>query len=227
MQRIVLSYGKDKSAGALSHSDLRAAMHGAAVAAGLPLCEDRRALIMGPPLPPSATGESEQCVLGLDTPGEPSEIRDRLNEHLPDGIRIVRAWSAIPGSPDENPGTFDAAVYDVCWQDALSLAALGVSLRQFLAAREVRYRREREKKVQQIDARSLVHDVTLTEARAGQYRFRLVLAVGSQGSLRPEELLEILGCTPAEAPHVHRLGLLRTYRRRPPWRVSERPGRWE
>ena len=68
MQRMICRYRRDASVNALSHADLRSIFFDAAKMAGLPIGDDRRAIIMGPPLPPGATSEAERVVLELTEP---------------------------------------------------------------------------------------------------------------------------------------------------------------
>ena len=156
MQRIVCRYRRDSSSSALSHSDLRALFERAAELAEIPLSEERRTVVMGPPLPPGATSEAERLVLELREPREPSQVRLQINSHLPAGLYIEQAWIAQPGGPEENPARLDEAVYDVVWQGAPSADELSARLQEFLMASVVHFTRVREKKTQQLNARALV-----------------------------------------------------------------------
>ncbi|HEX2951340.1 MAG TPA: TIGR03936 family radical SAM-associated protein [Armatimonadota bacterium] len=211
MQRIVFRYRRDALASTLSHNDLRTMFLNAAQLAGLPIDEERRPITMGPPLPPGATSEAEFAVIELVDPRDPSEVGQQLNLHLAPGIHIERAWIALPGNPHENPVAYDEAVYDVLWQNVPICDEVFGRLRQFLAATEVDFTRVREKKVQHLNARALVHSITLLGCRDGQARFRMVLSIGPQGSLRPEEVLLVLGFNPQpDTVHTHRIALLRS-----------------
>jgi hypothetical protein len=133
------------------------------------------------------------AVIELMTPHDPSEVTLRLNVHLPPGVRIERAWIASPGSIEENPGTLDEAVYEVDWHDAPKTEELLARIHGFLAACEVNFTRMREKKTQRFNARALVQDLRLLASRDGLARLRMTVSVGPQGTLRPEEVLQLLG----------------------------------
>lgn len=221
MQRIVCRYRRDSSTGSLSHADLRALFQRTTELAMLPMEEERRAIILGPPLPPGATSEAERLVLELSEPREPSGVRCQMNTHLPAGLTIEQAWIAQPGSPEENPARLDEAVYDVLWHGAPPPDELSARLQEFLLASVVHFTRVREKKTQQLNARALSRGVRLISNRDGVARLVMTVSVGPQGSLRPDELLTALGYTPTpEDVHVHRIALQQSA-----WRQPTRPPR--
>jgi radical SAM-linked protein len=214
MQRIVCRYRKEIDAGALSFAEVRKALQAAARDAGLPLADDRRGVVMGPPLPPGATSDDERVLFELSEPRDPSEVRRAVNEHLPAGLHIEAAWIAQPGSPDENPAGLDAAVYDVCWQDPPPFSELAARLREFFAAAEVPLVRIREKKTQRLNVRALVRDLRVLDGRMKPACLQMTLEIGPQGSLKPEEVLQALGYSPAPGTvRVHRVALLSFSRR--------------
>jgi len=164
-------------------------------------------------------------VLELVEPREPTAVRLQINLHLPPGVQIEQAWIAQPGGPEENPGRLDEAVYDVLWHGAPPVDDLSARLQDFLMASVVHFTRIREKKTQQLNARALSHNVRLLTGREGLARLEITVSVGPQGTLRPEELLQALGYTPALGEvHVHRIALQQSA-----WRhvsPSRRGGRW-
>jgi len=214
MQRIVCRYRREIDASALSFAEVRETLHAAARDAGLPLAEERRAVLMGPPLPPGATSEAERVVFELLEPREPSEVSRAVNEHLPAGMRIDSTWIAFPGNPDENTANLDTAVYEVYWQDPPSFGELTVRLREFFASADIPLTRIREKKTQRLNARALVRDFRVLGGRTDPACLQVTLAIGPQGSLRPEEVLQALGYNPApDTIRVHRTALLPVSRR--------------
>ncbi len=218
MQRIVCRYRRESCASVFSYAEVRTFFQVAAAKAELPLAEDRRAVLLGPPLPPDATSEDERAVIELIEPREPSAVREGLNAYLPPGLTIDITWIAFPGSPDENPAHLDEAAYEVDWQDAPPLAELRERLRDFLAAHEIPLTRMREKKTQQLNARALVLNVHVLTAGTRQVRLLMTLGVGPRGTLRPEEVLQVLGYAPAAGTVcVHRVALHQSI-----WRQSTR-----
>jgi len=208
MQRIVCRYRRDSSTSIVSQSVLRALFERAAELAGVPLDRERRTVVMGPPLPPGATSEAERLVFELCEPREPSQVCLLINVQLPAGLLIEQAWIARPGGPEENPAHFDEAVYDVLWPGAPSVELLSARLQDFLMASVVHFTRVREKKTQQFNARALTREVRLLSSRDDVARLLLTVSIGPQGSLRPDELLSVLGYTPLQGDlHIHRIAL--------------------
>jgi radical SAM-linked protein len=192
--------------------------------AEIALGDGKRPLILGPTLPTGATSEAEIIAVELATPSDPRAVRDRLNVHLPDGLRIEAAWIAAPGSPDENPARYDEAEYLLIWQGAPTASELFARLRALLASHEVVITRTREKRTQTLNARALLRDVHLLGVHGGNARLRVTVAVGSDGSLRPDEIIPALGY-PADPSAVtaHRTALrLRAWADKPDWRQWQR-----
>ncbi len=220
---MVCRYRRDAAAMAMSHAEVRAAWQTAVQAAGLPVSADKRAIVMGPPLPAGATSEDERVLCEFTEPCEPHEVAERLNAQLPAGLRVEAAWVARPGTPDEHPAGFDEAVYELCWQDAPPLGELSARLREFFSASDVPLVRLREKKTQRFNARALVRDLQLLVGRSHPTCLQLRLAIGPQGTLRPEEVLQALGYTPAAGSvSVHRVAVFPST-----WRASRLAQAWQ
>jgi radical SAM-linked protein len=207
MQRIFCRFRKDATAGTLAHSDLRTILRQAAEVAGLPLAGGR-AVQVGPALPPGATSDAERVLLELDVPRDPSTVAQALNAHLPAGVHVETAWIARP-SVDDDLALLVEAVYEVVWAGAPAGDVLAAAIATLLSASEISLTRVREKKVQQFNARPLLHDVRVLASVEGLARLRMSVSVGPHGSLRPEEVVQALGFSPAPgALRVHRVALL-------------------
>jgi radical SAM-linked protein len=196
MQRIVCRYRKDASAGPLGPGELRTLFRQAAEQAGLPVSEGK-GILLGPALPTEVTSDAERLVLELSDPCEPSDVRERLNPYLPPGLVIDGAWVGRPGGTENNPSLLDEAVYDVHWHDApLTGTRILEQIRAFLLSPSVMLTREREKKVQQLDARALTREVRVITIREEWVHLQITVSVGPRGSLRPEEALQAMGFAP-------------------------------
>jgi len=193
--------------------------------AKLPISESRRGVLLGPPLPPSATSDDERVVLELTEPYEPSEVRERLSRCLPPGLEIEQVWIVLPGRADESPAALDEAVYDLLWSPAPEATDLAARLQDFLRESEVPFTRIREKKVQRLNVRALVSAVQVRESEPGLVFLRLTLSMGPQGSIRPDEVLQALGYTPSpDTLIIHRIAVQQSAWRHPAG--SSRTARW-
>ncbi|MHB9130273.1 MAG: TIGR03936 family radical SAM-associated protein [Armatimonadota bacterium] len=209
MQRIICRYRRDVMVCALSHAEVRHLLLSAVETAGLPVGDGRRVLVMGPPLPTGATSEAERFVLELSEPRDPVNVRRWLNLQLPDGLRIEQAWIAKPGGGEENPAQLDEAIYHLEWQGAPPADELLGRIQKFLASPVVPFTRVRENKTQSFNARALVRDIRLLGSREGAVRLQMTVSVGPQGTVRPEEVPQLLDyAAPADgAFRVHRVAL--------------------
>lgn len=220
MQRIVCRYRYDVPCeGSYSPHNLRQYFADACGQAGLALEEGRRVLTFAPPLPHGATSDDERCCICLRDPRDPHDVRRWVNQYLPHGVRIVNTWIARPGDPDDDFSRLDAAVYQVLWRDAPPTADIDAQLKQFFAETDVLLLREREKKTQRVNVRALVYQARLGVIRPDLARLILSLSVGPQGTVRPDELLQVLGyVVNPDQLGVHRLALrsAKTYRRMVP-----------
>jgi len=216
MQRIVCRYRRDVVVSMLGHNEVRQVLLDAVTASGLEIGEGRRMMAMSPPLPSGATSEAERVVLELLTPCAPGDVRRLLNLHLPDGVYIEGAWSALPGGDEDNPAALDEAIYDVTWSRVPLAVDIRTAVHDFLQAQDVLLTRRREKKTQVVNARALVYDVRVLTTRDGFARVFLTVSVGPQGSLRPDEFIQVLGEVPTpDAVRVHRVALQRSFWRHP------------
>lgn len=220
MQWVVCRYRRDASSSMLTHAEVRQLLLEAAAKAELPCDAGRNGVVMGPTLPAGATSEAEQSVLTLRIPQDPDEVRHRMNGHLPAGVQLEQAWVVSSGGA-ANPALLDEAVYDVLWHGAPPHEELLSRLQAFLAATEVPFIRVREKKTQTLNARALLQDVRLLACRDEAARLVMTVSVGSRGSLRPEEVLHVLGYLPVPGMvRIHRIALLQAA-----WRSPVRPRR--
>lgn len=216
MQRIKIRFQRNELSSALSHHELRELFLAAAQQAAIPLATGKRTLLMGPPLPAGATSEAEFAVFCLEECCDPSEFIQRLGINLTDGVIIERGWVCQPNSPDDKPSLLDEAVYLVNWREAVASEKITAAIRLFYSLPEVPFTRNRENKIQYFNARDLVHQISLLATRDGVARLQMTLAGGSQGSIRPQEVLEAIGFAVApDQLQVHRIAMFASV-----WRKS-------
>lgn len=208
MQRIKIRYQRSELSNALSRHELREALLHAAQQAAILLTAGKRSLLMGPPLAKETTSEAEYALFSLEENCEPNEFVHRLAAYLPDGIIIEAGWVCKANGSEENPSLLDEAVYQVIWHDAIASEKITAAIRQFYSESEVSFIRNRDNKKQYLNARNLVHQLTLLAMREGVARLQMTLAAGSQSSIRPHEVLEAVGFSIAPAQlQIHRIAM--------------------
>jgi radical SAM-linked protein len=194
MQRIACRYRREEEVAMLGAGEVRALLLNAVQDIGpgvLPV-----QVIMGPPLPRGATSEAERCVFDLSNTVDPVTMAEGMNARVPAGLYIEMMWVVTTRHPDEAPLRFTEAEYAVSWREAPPADEIGAKLRALLAAVKAPLTREREKRTQVLDARPLLKNVTVSDWRNGEAHLRIVVSVGPDGALRPEEVLQLAGWTP-------------------------------
>lgn len=174
----------------LSHHDTMRMFERVATRAGLPLrysegFNPNPKLMLPLPRPVGVAGLEEWMLLQLREPMEPAVVRDRLAEHVPEGVRLAGCWWA-PGS-----ATWQAqdALYEVPLEGDLAASLPERIARVMAAASGVLIRRMGPGKPDKpVDVRHFVRSLDLHDQR-------LAMRVGFEtgATARPGEILELLG----------------------------------
>lgn len=208
MQRMQCRYCRDASVETLGLPAIRTLFIETLEQAGCPLDDGRRNLLFGPALPSGATSDDERCVIALRIPCDPHELCRRMNDVLPAGLRLRNAWILPPPQNGDALAQLDETVYQVLWRNAPAAAEVAERLPRFFAQSDVELVREREKKVQRLNVRALVHQLRLGEVQPGVLRLLMTVSVGPRGAVRPDEVLQVLGYPATTAQlAVHRLAV--------------------
>ena len=213
MQEIICRYTKGAEVRWVSHLEtlrmleraLRRAKIGVAYSQGY---NPRPRLAMGPALPAGMTSEVEMVALFLAQRTFPEDLKNRLNEQLPEGFIIQTAW-AIPAYGkkqtlgDIDTSEFIARVKGPAGAEELERRAVGL-----LSCEALPFTRYREKKTQQLDLRPLILHISVGESADNFAEVKMILQTGSSGGVRPQEILEQLGIAGADwEVSCHRQGL--------------------
>ncbi len=171
-----------------SHHDLLRLFERALRRADLPVAmsqgyNPRPQISLPAPLSVAVAGYSEVLDFELDRWTRPAEVKQRLNGQLPKGIAL-HALHSMPTKPDRS-------VKGLSYRIPLSRGhpVTQQSLDGLLGAEEVIVRRRRADKVKTLNIAPFIRDVRLKEGE-----IRLLLGATQQGTARPEEVLEALGC---------------------------------
>jgi len=129
-------------------------------------------------------GRREVVDLELDEPIEPGDVLSRLTAEAPPGLEFLTAEAIAPGRPAQA----EVVHYEIDlppgrWEPAR------VAIASFLASGSWQYTRHRPDRTVESDLRPFVLGAELDPS--GVLRFRLKMT--SNGSARPEEVLEAFG----------------------------------
>jgi radical SAM-linked protein len=198
MQQIVCRFAKGEAVKYISHLDLMRALERGMRRARLPLAysegfNPRPRVSYASALSVGHTSDAELMAITLQDPIDPTDLREALNDALPEGLAVLQAWTPPPHKPKTSLGDIDTAEYQVAIDGALK----GIDLEQraagFLAQERVPITRTRDKGSKDIDLRPLVDGITVLRADADGAELSLKLRTGSSGGARPEEVLATLG----------------------------------
>ena len=185
-----IRFSKEADLRFISHHDLMRLCERALRRAHLPVAmsqgfNPRPRISLPASLGVGISGRNEVLDFELDEWVRPDEVRRRLAAQLPDGIEL-KSLQTPPSKPDRRPT-----------QHSYSIPLLEdhpvteESVRELLAAERLLVHRRREGRVKTLDIRPFIERI-----RCEDGEIRLLLRVTEQGTARPEEVLEALGCKP-------------------------------
>ncbi|MGI6367125.1 MAG: TIGR03936 family radical SAM-associated protein [Anaerolineae bacterium] len=171
--------------------------------AGLPLAytqgfHPQPRLLFAAPLPVGYRSICERLDLFLAQPCELQTAADRLTPQMPQGLAMLDL-SAVPWNSPPLQSLVQEATYRVDLWGSLMADEVRRAVEALLERPSIPRQRERQGKLQQYDLRALFSEVRLLDAaatvpndRPPQHSLLVQARCGSQGSGRPEELLEEL-----------------------------------
>lgn len=198
MPQVVCRFAKGEAIRYISHLDLMRAMERGIRRARLPVAHSegfnpRPRVSYASALSVGHTSEAELMAVTLIAPLDPTDVRQMLNDSLPEGLQILQAWGTPPHQPKTSLGDIDTAEYVVRVHGPLGECDLAARAAEFMAQTELWITRERQKSTKDMDLRALVDEVELLHADAETAEVRLRVRTGSAGGAKPEEVLAALG----------------------------------
>lgn len=202
VQRVRLRYAKRGRLRFASHRDFSRAFERALVRAGTPTAyssgfNPHPRISYAGAAPTGAASEAEYLEVGLASPCEPEDLRRRLDEVLPEGLDIVEAVTAGPGSLADR---LEASRWEVRLPQ-VDAGEAGAWVAAFLALPEVSVERMTKKGLRRFDCRAAVlrlsvrDDATVVRGDGPQPGecaiLDLVLRHGTP-SVRPDDVLAAL-----------------------------------
>jgi radical SAM-linked protein len=208
MQRLRLTFSKTAAMRYTGHLDLHATWERTMRRAGLPLAysqgfHPQPKIQLASALPLGFTSECEMGDVWLETAHDLAEARARLERAAPPGI-VIHALAEVPEGTPKLQVALRAAEYQALIASTLSAEELDARIAALLAQTEIpRVRREKK-----YDLRPLIE--TLARAASDDLGHTLVMRLAAREGAtgRPEEVVEALGHSAAEARfHRQRLFL--------------------
>ncbi len=204
--RYRLTFGKTVAMRFTGHLDLQRTLERALRRARLPLgytqgYNPHPRLNLGVPLPLGCTSEADLVDIWLETELLPGDIRSRLQETCPPGLRLSSVERVEAGTPALQ-AIILSSDYIMRLQLAESPPDLGKRLQALLEAPTL----PRQRRGRSYDLRPLIERLEATWRGDGvELAARLAAREGATG--RPEEVLLALGIDPSRA-RIHRVRLV-------------------
>ena len=202
----MIHYSRSAGLEYLTHLDMIRLWQRALRRTGLPLVytqgfNPHEKFSLAIPLSVGMTSTAEYLEVILAKLLKPEDIRSKLQEALPAPIKIQE----VRLSPYKQALTPQVALleYQISWPGALgNIAQLQKKIAGFLAEKEHKFLKKGKKLTKEIDIRGKVQALELQE-KDGEHMILMQLKVDQQGSVKPEEVMQVLGGEPGPLK-VHR-----------------------
>lgn len=134
------------------------------------------------------TSETEFVDFELSEPVDPVEFAARLNVGLPLGFRVLEARVAAPGGPGLM-AELDSAEYCLGLEFPDAAPDLVSAITTFLNREEVVVEKQGKKGPRPVNIRPMAYRLAAVEPQGRQVWLSAILAAGSEGTLRPDDLV--------------------------------------
>lgn len=207
--RYRLQFSKVGLARYLSHHDLIRTFTRAVRRACLPVVltqgfNPHPDLSYGPPLPVGVAGKKEYLDLNLNRALTPAGICSLLNNALPEGLKVNKAW-LLPKRPKDRPSLV-TLICRAAYQARVPLTGeikreeLANYIQTFLAADEIIIHRRpkaikgKNKKIEEKEKKQNIRPGIFSlsgQVKANEMFLEMELRLGSKGNVRPDQVLQV------------------------------------
>jgi radical SAM-linked protein len=208
-----LRFSKEKKLKFLSHLELMRAMERAFRRAGLPLVysggfHPHPKISFGPALAVGISSNDEYLDIELVHDLHPDQIKDAVNDSLPEGLRVL-AIVRIQHHVKPLNAVINRAAYSVLLQSAPEdQSKIKYWLTQLLQLPEFIIPRHSKDGQKLVNIRPWLHNLTteVVDSEKAILELRFSGEIGSGGNLRPEDIVDSIPM-PFEVLNVARIGL--------------------
>ncbi|MGI6586013.1 MAG: DUF2344 domain-containing protein [Gracilibacteraceae bacterium] len=195
---IRLKFTKGSEVKYISHLDLMRVFQRALRRASIPISyssgfNPHQEISFAAPLSLGVTSNAEYVDLKLTEPMDVREIRRRLNNSLPEGIRIL-AGIEMGGNHKSAMSVVSHSRYSIeIYIENLSYCELKSKIEAFTAQKDIRIMKKQPKKgfeLKETDIKPLIVSMKLAGSKEGKHTIDCLLLSGSRGNLKPELLME-------------------------------------
>lgn len=197
--RLRITFAREETIKYISHLDLARAWERALRRAGVPLAysqgfNPRPKMAFAAALPVGYISSAEVVDVFLEKSLSPLDLAHRLSGVLPPGLRVISIEEVEPGLPALQ-SQVRAAEYRVRVPWERDRADLEARVAALLAAATLPRERVHKGQRRVYDLRPLVEALRVEAEGDDGYRLWMRLSHGSEGTARPEDVLDALGLT--------------------------------
>jgi len=179
----------------LSHLDLMRTFQRIFRRAALPLAYSQGfnphpKIAFSPALPVGAASQCEYLDVELDAQMSGDEILTRMNRQLPEGLEIKKI-KEVSQPADALNAIINRAEYTVYFQTKLSEAEVAQYLEELLKREEIIIEKRSKKGIKKKNIRPGIYKLNCQQETAGMC-IDMVVQTGSDGNVRPEQILDFL-----------------------------------
>lgn len=203
----------------ISHLDFMNTLTRALRRANLPIAfsqgyNPRPQISFGSALAVSLTSESEYIDFELTKRLDQAEFRYRLNNELPQGIKIAEAME-VPLKADSLMSIINAGSYIVRleFEKSITSQQLKQKIKQFMGQDEIKImRKRRNKSDRELDLGPMIFSLAVIGVQGEIGTIQMMVQTGSAGNVRPQEVIRALSdkfavIKPPRLINIHRSGL--------------------
>lgn len=194
---IRLKFTKGNEVKYISHLDLMRVFQRAIRRTDIPISysigfNPHQEISFGAPLSLGVTSNAEYVDFKLAETMDVEEIKNRLNNSLPEGIKILGGMK-LGESHESAMSVVTHARYKIRMDiENVAAEALNKSIEEFIAQDSIKVMKEQPKKgfaLKEVDIRPMIVGMKLSESRENMHIIDCLLLSGSRGNLKPELLM--------------------------------------
>ena len=183
-----LKFTKEDSIKFIGHLDLLKIFERAFLRSGLPMkysqgFNPHQLISMASPLSLGMTSRAEYAEVEFTEEVPESEIRDRLNPYLPEGVKVLFAFRLAEGEKI-GMGQMAAALYTIDFRNLCSEEFLRENLSRYMALNEIITEKKTKRGIKETDIRPDIFEARIQED--DPLCVDVLLAAGSRANLKPE-----------------------------------------
>lgn len=196
MERVVIKFTKENEAKFISHLDTMRTLHRAMRRAQIPIAYSKGfnphpSISVAAPLSLGFSSAAEYADVELNQHMPAKELIEKLNDSLPDGMRVKDAFNITEKMPAAM-ALVDVGLYKVGIKHRGNLEGINKVIQNILGSNEIIKLKKTKSGEKNVDIRPLIRDISVSEFNKDSVVFSCILLTGSKGTLSPELFADVL-----------------------------------